>query len=124
MRRIHELCTGKIILKESHQEENCFLLPGFSCSKSRKVRVNILAMGDVGGTLGLGLRLLGGDIIRQIGICDIDPNAVSRWEHELNPQWQRICSIAMFSYSVPPEAYLPWAAAGMYACSSWKKTAS
>ena len=84
MRRIHELCTGKIILNDRQQEKNYFLLPGFSYFKSRKVRVNILAMGDVGGTLALGLRLLGGDIIWQIGICDIDPNAVSRWEHELN----------------------------------------
>lgn len=47
MRRIHELCTGKIILNDRQQEENYFLLPGFSYCKSRKVRVNILAMGDV-----------------------------------------------------------------------------
>ena len=109
MRRIHELCTGKIILNDRQQEENCFLLPGFSCLKSRKVRVNILAMGDVGGTLALGLRLLGGDIIRQIGICDIDPKAVSRWEHELN-------QIAM---PMDPEAFpevIPTAAENLFDC--------
>ena len=79
MRRLHELCTGEYRLRE-----DAFLLPGYQCYADRKVRVNILAMGDVGGTLALGLRLMGGDAVSQIGICDIDPNAVSRWEHELD----------------------------------------
>ena len=40
------------------------------CNK-KKYMENILAMGDVGSTLLLGLRLLGGDIIEAIGIFDI-----------------------------------------------------
>ena len=49
-----------------------------------KVRVNLLALGDVGSTLLLGLRLMGGDVISSIGICDVRENAALRWEFELN----------------------------------------
>lgn len=48
-----------------------------------KYRLNLLALGDVGSTLLLGLRLLGGDIIGSIGICDIDPAVSARWEVEM-----------------------------------------
>ena len=40
--------------------------------------------GDVGSTLLQGLRLLGGDIIASIGICDLRENVPQRWEFELN----------------------------------------
>lgn len=50
----------------------------------RKARVNVLALGDVGGTLLTGLRLLGGDVISSIGICDISQNMAARWEIEAN----------------------------------------
>lgn len=49
-----------------------------------KYRVNLLALGDVGSTLLMGLRLLGGDVIRSIGICDVRPGVSERWEFELN----------------------------------------
>ena len=49
-----------------------------------KVRVNLLALGDVGSTLLLGLRLMGGDVVSTIGICDVRENAALRWEFELN----------------------------------------
>ena len=49
-----------------------------------KVRVNLLALGDVGSTLLLGLRLMGGDVISSMGICDVRENAALRWEFELN----------------------------------------
>ena len=49
-----------------------------------KVRVNLLALGDVGSTLLLGLRLMGGDVVSSIGICDVRENAALRWEFELN----------------------------------------
>lgn len=48
-----------------------------------KKRVNILAIGDVGSTLLTGLKLLGGDVISRIGICDIDPKITARWEFEM-----------------------------------------
>ena len=45
-----------------------------------KARVTLLALGDVGSTLLVGLRLLGGDVIGSIGICDVRPNVAQRWE--------------------------------------------
>ena len=53
-----------------------FCLPG-SC------RVNLLALGDVGSTLAMGLRLLGGHTILDIGLCDLRENVPERWEFEL-----------------------------------------
>ena len=49
-----------------------------------KYRVNLLALGDVGSTLLMGLRLLGGDVVSSIGICDLRENVVERWDFELN----------------------------------------
>ena len=51
--------------------------------RTGKKRVNILAIGDVGATLLMGLKLLGGDVISQIGICDIAPQLTARWEFEM-----------------------------------------
>ncbi|MBR6089036.1 MAG: hypothetical protein IKP86_03820 [Anaerolineaceae bacterium] len=51
--------------------------------KTGKKRVNILAIGDVGATLLIGLKLLGGDVIERIGICDISDKLTSRWEFEM-----------------------------------------
>lgn len=49
-----------------------------------KWRLNLVGLGDVGGTLLVGLRLLGGDFIDRIGIYDRDPNKLQRWEYEIN----------------------------------------
>ena len=38
----------------------------------RENRVNLIALGDVGGTVLMGLRLLGGDVISSIGIYDLN----------------------------------------------------
>ena len=51
--------------------------------KSGKKRVNILAIGDVGSTLLTGLKLLGGDVISSIGICDLSDQITARWEFEM-----------------------------------------
>ena len=48
-----------------------------------KKRVNILAIGDVGSTLLTGLKLLGGDVISSIGICDLSDQITARWEFEM-----------------------------------------
>ena len=52
--------------------------------RPKKVRVNLLALGDVGSTLLMGLRLMGGDVISSIGICDLREGVAQRWEFELN----------------------------------------
>ena len=49
-----------------------------------KCRVTLLALGDVGSTLLMGLRLMGGDVIGSVGICDVRPGVSDRWEFELN----------------------------------------
>ena len=51
--------------------------------KAGKKRVNILAIGDVGSTLLTGLKLLGGDVIERIGICDLSEQLTARWEFEM-----------------------------------------
>lgn len=48
-----------------------------------KKRVNILAIGDVGSTLLTGLKLMGGDVISSIGICDLSEQITARWEFEM-----------------------------------------
>ena len=49
-----------------------------------KKRVHLLALGDVGSTLLTGLRLMGGDVISSLGICDVRPGVADRWAFELN----------------------------------------
>ena len=48
-----------------------------------KKRVHLLALGDVGSTLLMGLRLLGGEYISSIGICDVRPGFAQRWAFEM-----------------------------------------
>ena len=55
-----------------------------NCEPNAKNRVHIIAMGDVGGTMLIGLTLLGGDVIDAIGIYDFNENLCKRWEHEMN----------------------------------------
>ncbi len=59
------------------EEQNPFCLTG-------KKRVHVLALGDVGSMLLIGLRLLGGDVVDSIGICDLDEKAAQRFEGEVN----------------------------------------
>jgi len=49
-----------------------------------KWNVNLVALGDVGSTLLIGLRLLGGKYINKIGIYDRNVNRLKRWEYEAN----------------------------------------
>lgn len=84
MRRISELYQNKeeIILKE-----NAFLIPGAAFPAAldlEKKRVTIVALGDVGGTLLMGLRLLGKDRISSIGLFDLNENVLARYEMEIN----------------------------------------
>ena len=49
----------------------------------RKKRLHLLAVGDVGGTFLTALKLLGGDVIESVGICDLNAAAVERWCAEM-----------------------------------------
>ena len=59
-------------------------LQGVPVMSSGKKRVNILALGDVGGTLLTGLKLLGGSQLDTIGIYDVNPKVLARYEYEMN----------------------------------------
>ncbi|MCT4633133.1 MAG: lactate dehydrogenase [Firmicutes bacterium] len=52
--------------------------------KKEKYKMHLLGLGDVGSNLLIGLRLLGGDILSEIGIYDLDEKKKQRWEFELN----------------------------------------
>ena len=51
--------------------------------RAGKKRVHLLAVGDVGGTLLTALKLIGGDVVSSIGICDLNQNTVARWTAEM-----------------------------------------
>lgn len=50
----------------------------------KKHKVNVLALGDVGASVLTGLRLLGGDVVSQIGIYDMSRENMERLEQEMN----------------------------------------
>lgn len=56
----------------------------FSINENSKKIVNILALGDVGSTILMGLKLLGGNSISSIGIFDRSLDKINRWEYEMN----------------------------------------
>ncbi len=62
--------------KKNWKENLDFIMP-------KKWKINILALGDVGSTLLIGLKLLGKDYIEKIGIYDKSENNTLRWEKEL-----------------------------------------
>ncbi len=49
-----------------------------------KKRIHLLGLGDVGSTLAIGLKLLGGDVIHTLGVFDINEHQRKRYEMELN----------------------------------------
>lgn len=51
--------------------------------KAGKKRLHLLAIGDVGSTLLTGLKLMGGDVLSTIGICDLSEQITARWEFEM-----------------------------------------
>ena len=59
-------------------------LEGHPINPGSKHRINILALGDVGTTMLIGLRLIGSDVISEIGICDIRPETCERLVREIN----------------------------------------
>lgn len=52
--------------------------------KKGKWRINIVGLGDIGSNVLLGLKLLGGDYISEIGVYSTKANVMERYELELN----------------------------------------
>jgi hypothetical protein len=55
-----------------------------SYSEPNKWRINVVGLGDVGGTLLTGLKLLGVEKIHSLGLYDRDANRMSRYKYELS----------------------------------------
>ena len=55
----------------------------FLAPKAGKKRLHILAVGDVGSTALTALKLVGGDCLSSIGICDLNEKTVARWTVEM-----------------------------------------
>ncbi|MCI5597311.1 MAG: lactate dehydrogenase [Lachnospiraceae bacterium] len=55
-----------------------------STGPSDRKKVHLAGLGDVGGTVLIGLTLLGGDVISSLGIFDLKETACHRYEMELN----------------------------------------
>lgn len=76
-----------------------------------KKRVHVVAMGDVGSTLAMGLVLEGGDCISHLGVYDVRPEMMQRCAFELNqvmwpfdvealPQVETLCEENLFACDV------------------------
>lgn len=74
-RYIHELTPSPAPLR---------LAKSLPSSSEGGARVHILALGDVGATLLLGLKVLGSGTIGKIGIYDVNENVMDRYEREMN----------------------------------------
>lgn len=85
------------LVKETLSLRKCPVIPG------TKARVNIVALGDVGTTMLIGLKLLGSDVIESIGICDIRKENTARLEMEMNQIGYPFEGPALPSVEVVPE---------------------
>lgn len=88
MRYISELVDKN---REVINLEHSFVLPGncnvndaISSVPAKGSRINLVALGDVGGTVLMGLRLMGDDVIDSIGIFDLNEAQMRRYEREIN----------------------------------------
>ena len=70
-------------------QERLSVSPGFGS------KIHLAGLGDVGSTLLMGLRILGCDVVDQIGIFDRSGQKIQRWIHEAN-------QIASLSYQSFP----------------------
>lgn len=67
-----------------YENGRSIIIPADNILPLGRKRVNIFAMGDVGGTVATGLHLLGTGIIERIGIYDINRKKAERFEAEIN----------------------------------------
>ena len=64
MKRLNELYSGQCkVWTDGENNGHGFVIPGYRDYSGRRLRINVLAMGDVGGTMTLAMRLTGADII-------------------------------------------------------------
>lgn len=83
-RRLEEAIRRRELRAVNYRHPFWKRAPLMTGRKKEKLRLHLLAVGDVGSTMLLGLKLLGGDVLETIGISDLDPKVTARWEFELN----------------------------------------
>ncbi len=94
IKELIEIRKVKAVNTSYDEYEKCFCI-----EEPRKKRVNILALGDVGSTMLMGLKLLGGNCIYSIGIFDRSEDKIKRWEYEMNQ------TSLPFDYNYFPEVH-------------------
>ncbi len=80
MRRLSEIAG----LKKNEESFRVGDASRFAWLSREKKRVHLFALGDVGSTLLLGLKLLGADCLSAVGIYDVREDMAQRYEFEMN----------------------------------------
>lgn len=82
----HALMQGEVLLANTAWKSKQAWIDTISQmqQQKKKKRVHLLALGDVGSTVVMALKMLGGNDIETIGIYDVNENVCKRWEAELN----------------------------------------
>lgn len=78
------MITLESLFQSSDESLKTTLLHQRKIAPKAAYNVTLLGLGDVGGTLLIGLRLLGRGLINEIGIYDLSEEKLARWEMELN----------------------------------------
>lgn len=66
-------------------QTNFPVFPRWLCKNTgERKTIHLAGLGDVGGTVLIGLALMGGEVIDSLGIYDLNENQCTRWEMELN----------------------------------------
>lgn len=78
------MLEGEVFFANLNYGTKEFWLDQIFTIPKKKMRLHLLALGDVGSTVLMALKLLGGDCLESIGIYDVNPNVCSRWEREMN----------------------------------------
>jgi len=68
-------------INTSYPNWHCFL---DKRDEKKRYKIHIVGLGDVGGILATGLKILGNDIISSLGVYDKDENKAKRWKYELS----------------------------------------
>lgn len=84
---LKKFISNKKVISVNVSSDNCietciFTQEHETSTTYKKCRINLVGLGDVGGTLATGLRLLGGDCIDSIGLYDKDEKKIKRWQCE------------------------------------------
>lgn len=95
-----EVAAGQVIaVNTAHTDWQTRLSP----QKKKNWRVNVAGLGDVGGMLLAGLRLLGQGTVGTLGLYDPDPAKCERWEREIGQICTPFETDAMTIEVVKPE---------------------